>query len=175
MRCDCAAVEHKISRRSGPQPTAVCAMGAGMHDYRPKLWQIHPRAEEHTTELIRQPLCGLFDHRRGRPALSHGQGASTNGTQTIRKYEMRKVLIIALGLASLGALAAAQPAFPRASGQSLPVFCGTKFQKCKTDKQGNQFCSIQLFSCLQPSQLSSGASGPGPAPDPSQRRNIRPN
>ena len=88
---------------------------------------------------------------------------------------MRKALTIALGLASLGAFASVQPASALSSTQSLPAFCRTQNIKCNTDTHGKQVCATQYLSCLHPSQLSFGASGPGPAPDQSQRRNIRAN
>ena len=87
---------------------------------------------------------------------------------------MRKIIIIALGLASLGALAGAQPTLALESG--LAGTCRTHNIKCNTDTHGKQVCANTYINCLHSTvQLGGGASGPGPAPDQPQRRNIRPN
>ena len=91
---------------------------------------------------------------------------------------MRKVLIIALGLASLGAIASAQPAFSLASMQPGAAACRTQNIICNAGNPGSKskVCFNTYINCLHPTvQNGGGASGPGPAPDPSQRRNIRPN
>ena len=89
---------------------------------------------------------------------------------------MRKALIIALGLASLGAIASAQPAFSLASMQPGAAACRTQNIKCNKDNHGGLICFNTYLNCLHPTvQNGGGASGPGPAPDVSQRRNIRPN
>ena len=89
---------------------------------------------------------------------------------------MRKALIIALGLASLGSVASVRPAFSLASMQPGAAACRTQNIKCNKDNHGGLICFNTYLNCLHPTvQNGGGASGPGPAPDPSQRRNIRPN
>jgi hypothetical protein len=89
---------------------------------------------------------------------------------------MRKALTIALGLASLGAIASAQPAYSLASMQPGAAACRTQNIKCNKDNHGGMICYNTYLNCLHSTvQNGGGASGPGPAPDVSQRRNIRPN
>jgi hypothetical protein len=89
---------------------------------------------------------------------------------------MRKTLVIALGLAGLGALAGVQPAFSLASVQPGAAACRTLNIKCNKDTHGAMICANTYINCLHPTvQNGSGASGPGPAPDVPARRNIRPN
>ncbi|HEX3161673.1 MAG TPA: hypothetical protein VHQ92_03765 [Pseudolabrys sp.] len=86
---------------------------------------------------------------------------------------MRKALIIALGLVSLGAIASVQPAF---SLTSQPWAAACRIQNIQCNKNGSKVCANTYINCMQPTvQLGGGASGPGPAPDVSTRRNIRPN
>lgn len=56
---------------------------------------------------------------------------------------MRKVLIVALGLASLGALASVQPAF------ALPKdYCEQRLKKCRDSGTGTMDCLDQHYDCL---------------------------
>jgi hypothetical protein len=87
---------------------------------------------------------------------------------------MRKALIIALCLAGFGTLASMRPVFALASGQSTAAAC--RIQNIQCNKKGSKVCGNTYLNCLSPTlQLGGGAAGPGPAPDSSQRKNIRPN
>lgn len=91
---------------------------------------------------------------------------------------MRKALIIALGLANLGAIASVQAAHARSFVMTLSTasVCRQQNIQCNKDTHGAQVCANTYLNCLHPTvQLGGGASGPGPAPDQSQRRNIRAN
>jgi hypothetical protein len=91
---------------------------------------------------------------------------------------MRKALIIALCLFSLGTFASMRPVFALASGQSTAATCRTQNIVCNATNPGSKskVCANTYINCLQPTvQNGGGASGPGPAPEISTRRNIRPN
>ena len=77
---------------------------------------------------------------------------------------MRKALIIALGLASLGAIASAQPAFSLASMQPGAAACRTQNIKCNEGNPGGpRFASIRTSTvCTRLCRMGAAPQAPDP-------------